>query len=141
MAFSLSNWFKGKPGAPGSENPDEDPARAEFAALGRAGRLGTPPPAAVRTVVPNSAQPVSLRTPGSVGGPRPGPAPLPVSSPTPVPATPVGRVSPVIPAARGKIAFGGAPAAPEAGAPARRAHARARRHRGGRRQPGSGRLP
>ena len=116
MAFSLSNWFKGKPGAPGSENPDENPS--EPAAAPAAPAASTPPPAAVRTVVPNSVQPVSLRTPGSVGGPRPGPAPLPVSAPPPAQAAPVGRVSPVIPAARGKISFGTAPAAPEAEAPA-----------------------
>ena len=116
MAFSLSNWFKGKPGAPGSENPDEHPSEPDAALA--APVASTPPPAAVRTVVPNSVQPVSLRTPGGIGSPRPGPAPLPVSSPPPVPATPVGRVSPMIPAARGKISFGGAPAAPEACAPA-----------------------
>ena len=115
MAFSLSNWFKGKPGAPGSENPDETPSEPAAPAAPAA---SPPPPAAVRTVVPNSVQPVSLRTPGSIGGPRPGPAPLPVSSPPPAPAAAVGRVSPVIPAARGKISFGGAPAAPEAAAPA-----------------------
>jgi predicted regulator of Ras-like GTPase activity (Roadblock/LC7/MglB family) len=121
MAFSLSNWFKGKPGAPGSEQLEDAPSHEGEAPGAPVSPVvpahpPAPQPAAVRTVVPNSVQPVSLRTPGSVA-PRVAAAPLPVSAPPPA-AAPGGRVSPVIPASRGKISFGGAPAPEEhAGAP------------------------
>ena len=69
----------------------------------------------MRTVVPNSVQPVSLRTPGS--GPRP-PMQLPVSMPSAAGRV-TNRISPTVPAARSKIAFGGAPeSSPELAAPA-----------------------
>ena len=115
MAFSLSNWFKGKPGAPGGEHSEEPPA-VEASAPAAPAAPSAPAATAVRTVMPNSVQPVSLRTPGSPGA-RPGPVQLPVSSPSPAQA-PAARVSTVIPAARGKIAFGNGPGAPAADAPA-----------------------
>ncbi len=85
MAFSLSNWFKGKPGAT-AEAPAEGskpaPAPAAPPVLKSSARSKpTSPPVtqaapSVRKVVPNSVQPVNLRDPSA----RP-PVSLGVSAP------------------------------------------------------------
>ena len=103
MAFSLSNWFKGKPA-----NPADAPAKAD--------KPATPPPApakptaatpapsitrtlpTVRKVVPNSVQPVSLRDPAS----RP-PVSLPVGMPPSAPGS-VRAMTNLVPPR--KISFG-----------------------------------
>ncbi len=64
MAFSLSNWFKGKPYARRSDPADEKSAAAPCRPSA-APRRPPVPYATVRTVVPNSVQPVSLRDPSA----------------------------------------------------------------------------
>ena len=72
MAFSLSNWFKGKSNGT-VEAPVRSPVKPAAARGGPGpGRQPATPPvtrnvASVRKVVPNSVQPVSLRDPSARG--------------------------------------------------------------------------
>ena len=102
MAFSLSSWFKGKSPAPAApaETP-APPAPAPAAPAASVAPAAARPAAqsatvtrtvpAVRKVVPNSVQPVSLRDPGSrppvslsVGAPPSAPVPSPMTMRPPV---------------------------------------------------------
>ncbi len=97
MAFSLSNWFKGKP----SEQQDEPPSNG--APTREAGPAPAPPappaaaPASVRTVMPKSSQPVNLRDPGTR-------QPVSLTSAVPPPVT-TNRISSVRPLPGRKITF------------------------------------
>ena len=108
MAFSLSNWFKGKESEDGSEPTDVQSPSAHA----EAPPAPNPPPASVRTVTPTHGasqvqRPVSLRDPSAR------PATLTVA-PAKLPQS--GKVTPVLPPAR-KVSMGAgfpAPAAPVA---------------------------
>ena len=123
MAFSLSSWFKGKSPAPVA--PPEKPTPAPAAPVAPAAPAAPAAPKvnaigpvtrtvpAVRKVVPNSVQPVSLRDPGARG---PGSLPMsaPPSAPVPGPVTMRPPVTNVVPPR--KISFGN-PAATAAAHP------------------------
>ena len=97
MAFSLSSWFKGKPSSEQDDGqspnavptPEAAPAPVPVASPAAA-------PSAVRTVMPKSSQPVSLRDPGTR-------QPVSLTSAIPPPAT-TNRVTSVRPPGR-KISF------------------------------------
>ena len=67
MAFSLSSWFKTKPSGETDEDGTPNGSPGKDAVPAGAAPAPTPvaTPAAVRTVMPKSAQPVSLRDPGA----------------------------------------------------------------------------
>ena len=98
MAFSLSNWFKGKPNnpaagdAPAKETASTPSATPVLKSVTPA-KPAVPAAPAVRKVVPNSVQPVSLRDP-SARGPLPGGQVLPPTPQLWPPST--GRHTPVM---------------------------------------------
>ncbi len=122
MAFSLSNWFKGKPNGTAEAAPESDKSTATAAPVAppAPAKAGVPPVtrnvASVRKVVPNSVQPVSLRDPSARG-----PVSLGVSGPAgPGAVRPVTNLVPPR-----KISFGNPaavaaahPSTPEPAAPA-----------------------
>lgn len=119
MAFSLSNWFKGKPNGTAEAPADGSKSTAAPVAAPIRPTPAAPPVtrnvATVRKVVPNSVQPVSLRDPSARG-----PVSLGISAPAgPGASRPVTNLVPPR-----KISFGNPaataaayPAAPEPAAP------------------------
>ncbi len=101
MAFSLSNWFKGKPeaetapGAEGNHEGQAPPVHAPLRPVATEGRTTVAVPTAVRTVMPNAAKAaLPSRAPSARQA-----ITLPVAAPT-------ARVTQLAPSAR-KISFGG----------------------------------